>query len=73
MKFGQNVYLDEILDEFENGSCWVKTRSLGQSFEKPCVCSRDHNFSPIPMKLGKKVCLIKFRMSLKFGHVGVKN
>ena len=24
MKYGQNVFLDEILDEFENRSCWVK-------------------------------------------------
>ena len=23
-KLGQNVCLNEILDEFENGSCWVK-------------------------------------------------
>ena len=23
-KLGQNVCLDEIKDEFENGSCWVK-------------------------------------------------
>ena len=28
MKHGQNVCLDEISDRFENGSCWVKTRSL---------------------------------------------
>ena len=27
MKCGQNVCLDEISDRFENGSCWVKTRS----------------------------------------------
>ena len=25
MKLGQNVCLDEIFDEYENGSCWVKT------------------------------------------------
>ena len=24
MKLGQNVCLDEILDEFQNGSCWDK-------------------------------------------------
>ena len=24
MKLGQNVCLDEISDELENGSCWVK-------------------------------------------------
>ena len=29
MELGQNVCLDEISVEFENGSCWVKKRSLG--------------------------------------------
>ena len=24
MKLGQNVFLDKISEEFENGSCWVK-------------------------------------------------
>ena len=45
MKRGQNVCLDEISYRFENGSCWVKTRSLVQILEKPCVCSRSHSFS----------------------------
>ena len=54
MKLGQNVCLDEISDEFENGSCWVKTRSLGQVLEKPCVCCRANIFSQIIMKLGQK-------------------
>ena len=30
MKHGQNVFLDEMSDRFENESCWVKTRSLAQ-------------------------------------------
>ena len=30
MKIGQNVCLDEILDRFENGSFWARTRSLVQ-------------------------------------------
>ena len=34
MKRTQNVCLDEISDRFENGSCWVKTRSLVQMLEK---------------------------------------
>ena len=33
MKRDQNVCLDEISDRFENGSCWVKTRSLVQILE----------------------------------------
>ena len=59
MKLGQNVCLDEISDRFENGSCWVKTRSLVQILEKPCVCSRSHGpiISLIIMKLGQNVCL----------------
>ena len=34
-----------------------KNRSQGQILEKPCVCSRDHIFSPFIMKLGQNVCL----------------
>ena len=34
MKLGQNFCLDEISDEYENGSCQVKeTRSQGQILE----------------------------------------
>ena len=57
MKRSQDVCFDEISDRFENGSGWVKTRSLGQPEEKPCVCSRSHIFCPIIMKLGQNVCL----------------
>ena len=35
IKLGQNVCLDEIWYRFENGSCWVKTRSnLGSDLRK---------------------------------------
>ena len=57
IKLDQKIYHDEIPDEFENGSCWVKTRSLGQILEKPCVRSEDHIFRPIIMKRGQNVCL----------------
>ena len=53
MKLGQNVGLYEISDEFVNGSCRVKNRSLGQMLQKPCVSSRGYIFSQIIMKLGK--------------------
>ena len=56
MKLGQNVCLNEISDEFENGYVRSKTRSLGQILEKPCVRSRGHIFSPIIMKLSQNVC-----------------
>ena len=41
----------------KTGCVGLKTRSLGQIIEKPCVCCRGHNFSPIIMKLGQNVCL----------------
>ena len=49
-----------------------KTSPLGQILEKPCVRSRGHIFSPILMKLGQNIVLIKSRMTLKLGHVGSK-
>ena len=73
MKLGQSICLDEILDRFENGSCWVKTRSLVQILEKPCVCSRSHIFSPIIMKLGQNVCLDKISEVFDNGSSQVKN
>ena len=47
----------------------VKTRSLGQIVEKPCVRSRGHIFSPILLKLVRMFALIKSRTSSKLGHV----
>ena len=70
MKLGQNVCLDEILDEFEIGHVGSKTRSLGQILEKPCVRFRGHIFSPILMKLGQNVCLDKISDELKIGSCG---
>ena len=69
MKFGQNVCLDKISDEFEKGHVRLKTRSLGQIFGKPCVRCRGHIFSLIIMKLGQNVCLMKSQTSSKMGHV----
>ena len=57
MKLGKNVCHDEISDEFENWSCWVKIRSLDQMLEKPCVPSGGHIFSLIVLKRGQNVCL----------------
>ena len=73
MKLGQNVCLDKISEEFEIGSCGVKTRSLGQILEKPCVRSRGHIFSPILMKLSQNVCLDKISDELEIMSCGVKN
>ena len=50
IKPGKNVCLDEISDEFENGTLeWV--------LEKPYVRFRCLIFSLIIMKLGQHVCL----------------
>ena len=72
MKLGQNVCLNEILDEFENGSCLVKNRLLGQILEKPCVCSRGQLFSLIIMKLGQNVCLDESLDEFENGSCWVK-
>ena len=73
MKLGQNVCLDEILDEFENGSCWFKTRSLGQILGKACVCSRGHIYSPIIMLHAYNVSLDEISDELENGSCQVKN
>ena len=73
MKVGQDVCLDDISDEFENGSLGLKTRSPGQILEKPCVRSRGHIFSRILMKVGQDVCLDDILDKLKHGSCGVKN
>ena len=53
MKRGQSVCLDEILDEYENGSCWLKTRSPASFLENP----RGHILNQIIMKSGQNNCL----------------
>ena len=77
MKRIQNVCLDKISDRFENGSCWVKTRSLVQIYKKnpkkPYVCSRSHICSSIIMKLGQNVCLDEISDVYETGSGQVKN
>ena len=54
MKFRQNVYLVEILDNFKIGHVGSKTvGSLGEMIEKHCIRIRGHIFRPIVMKLGR--------------------
>ena len=71
--FSQNVCPDEISNKFENGSYRVKTMSLGQISEKPCVPSTDHIFSPTIMKLYQNVCLDVISDEFENGSCGVKN
>ena len=73
MKSGQNVCLGKIFDESENVSCRVKTRSLSQLLEKPCLHSRGHISCPILMKLGQNVFLDEISEKLENGSCQVKN
>ena len=59
MKLGQNVCLNEISDENENGSVRSKTGSLSQMLEKTWVCFGGLVFSLVLMKLGQNVWLNK--------------
>ena len=70
IKLGQNVCLDQILNESKNGYVWSKIRPLGQVLDKPCVHSRGYIFSPIIMKLGQNVCLDEILDNSVMGHVG---
>ena len=49
-----------------------KTRSQDQILEKPCARYIGHIFSPIIMKLGQNVVLMKSRTSSKIGMSGQK-
>ena len=73
MKLIENVCLDEILKTLKMGQVGLKTRSLGQMLEKPCVCSGGHIFSPIIMKLGQNICLDEISNKFESGSCQVKN
>ena len=66
MKLGQIVCVDEILDDFENGS-------LGQILEKPCVRCTGRIFTSIIIKLGQNVCLGEILDEIENGSCQVKN
>ena len=55
------------------GHVGLKTRSLGQILEKPCVRSRGCIFSPISMQLGQNVCLDKILDEFENGSCRIKN
>jgi hypothetical protein len=55
------------------GHVGLKTRSLGQILEKPCVRSRCHIFSQILVKFGLNVSLHKISDEFENGSCGVKN
>ena len=70
MKRNKNICLDEIS---KDGSCRVKTRSLGQILEKPCVHSRGNIFSQIIKKLGQNFCCDEISEGIENGLCRVKN
>ena len=58
MQLGENVYIDNISDEIENGNVGSKTRSLRLILgKKNCVWFRHHIVSLMLLKLGQNVCL----------------
>ena len=68
VKFGSNLCLEKITDNFEIWSCGVKNRSLGQILGKPW----GHIFSWSSCNMVRMFVLIKSRPSLKLGYVGSK-
>ena len=72
MKLGQNVFLDKILDEYENGSCMIQKSVTRSNLRKPYVRSKGHIFSPIIMKLGQNVCLDKISDEYENGSCRIK-
>ena len=67
MKLGQNICLDEISDEYENGN----VRSKPWSHLRKNLFMLYQIFGLILMKLGQSVCLKEVH-DLKMGHVGSK-
>ena len=55
------------------GHVGLKTRSLGQILEKPCVHSRGYIFSPIIMKLVENVFCGKISDEFENGSCRVLN
>ena len=72
MRLGHDIYLDEISNKFEIGSCGFKNSVTWSNLRKTCVHSRGHIFGPVLMKLGQNVCLDDISDKLKMGHVGSK-
>ena len=54
------------------GHVGSKTRSLGQTVEKPCLCSRDQIFGLILMELVQSFCLDETWYIFENGHIGSK-
>ena len=73
MKVSQNVCFDDILDEIDDGSRRVKTRSPGQILENPCYCIRGQISSLIFMNISQNVCINEISDEFDNGLCQVKN
>ena len=54
------------------GHVGSKTRSIGQTLEKPCVHSKGHSFDSKFINFFRMLMIIISRSALKPGHVGSK-
>ena len=73
MKLGQNVCLDEIWNESENGSSGFKNYDSRSNLCKHYVHSRGLTFGSIPMKLGQNGFLSEILDKFEIGSCGVNN
>ena len=64
MKLGQNVCLDIILDELKNGSCQVKTRSLGQILEIYCTLILYHTIHKAQVSNSRAMMALLFYLKI---------
>ena len=72
IKIDQNVFLDEICNEFEFRSPGVMNWVI-QIIEIPCWCSRGHICRSVDLKIGQNVCLNEIWEEFQFGSPGVTN
>ena len=73
MKVGQNVCLQRSWTSLKVGHVGSKTKSLAQTLEKPCECSRDQIFGLIQIKLVQIFCLDETLYKFENGSHWVKN
>jgi hypothetical protein len=80
MKLGQNMCPNDILDEFENGSGWLKNMAARErgsfpfmAIVKPCEHTRGHICCPIIMKLGQNMCSYDILDEFENGPGWLKN
>ena len=73
INFYQNVSLGDISIKFEHGSCWVKTRSLGQFFKNLVHSLENTVLLQSSWNFTRKFVLIISWSSSNMGHVQLKS